>query len=62
MYNTLQKFEDSRKTTLICTLNQSKVTVKLFKMFKMIYFSNKCCSFELSIHQRILKKIKLSVR
>ncbi len=36
-------------------LNWSKVTVKIFIMLQNIYFSKKCCSFELSIHHRILK-------
>ncbi len=36
-------------------LNWSKVTVKTFIMFKKISVSNKCCFFELSIHQRVLK-------
>ncbi len=31
-------------------LNQSKVTVKTFIMLQKIPISNKCCSFELSIH------------
>ncbi len=31
-----------------------KVTVKTFIMLQKIYILNKCCSFELSIHQRIL--------
>ncbi|MDN8907574.1 hypothetical protein Q0O77_14770, partial [Staphylococcus aureus] len=34
----------------------AKVTVKTFIMLQKISISNKCCSFELSIHQRILKK------
>ncbi len=38
------------------TLNCSKVTVKTFIMLQKISVSNKCCSLELSINQRILKK------
>ncbi len=37
--------------------NWSKVTVKTFIMLQKIFILNKCCSFELSIHQRILKKM-----
>jgi len=32
------------------------VAVKTFIMFQNIYFSYECCSFELYIHQRNLKK------
>ncbi len=39
-------------------LNWSKVTAKTFIILQKIYISNKCCYFELVIHQRILK-IKL---
>jgi len=35
----------------------ANVTVNRFIMIQMIIISNKCCSFELSIHQRILKKM-----
>ncbi len=31
-------------------LNRSKVAVKTFIMLQKISISNKCCSFELSIH------------
>ncbi len=36
-------------------LNWSEVTINRFIMLQNIYFSIKCCSFELSAHQRILK-------
>ncbi len=36
-------------------LNWSKVTVKIFIILQKISISNKCCSFELSIHLWILK-------
>ncbi len=36
-------------------LNCSKVTVMTFIMLQKISISNKCCSLERSIHQRILK-------
>ncbi len=42
------------------TLNWSKVMIKTFLMWQKIYISDKCCSSELSIHQRNLKKILLS--
>ncbi len=42
------------------TLNWSKVMIKTFLMLQKIYISDKCCSSELSIHQRNLKKILLS--
>ncbi len=37
-------------------LNWSKVMIKTFIMLQIIYISDKCCSSELSIHQRNLKK------
>ncbi len=37
--------------------NLSKVTIKTLTMLQNISVSNKCSSFELSIHQRIMKKI-----
>ncbi len=40
----------------IDALNWSKVTVKTFTMLQKILIENKFCSFELSIHQRILTK------
>ncbi len=39
------------------TQRDSKTVITLQK----ISISNKCCSFELSIHQRILKKIYITV-
>ncbi len=41
----------------ISTLNWSEVTVKPFIMLQKMTVSNKCCSFELSVHQRILKEM-----
>uniref|UniRef100_A0A673GGS4 Copper metabolism (Murr1) domain containing 1 n=1 Tax=Sinocyclocheilus rhinocerous TaxID=307959 RepID=A0A673GGS4_9TELE len=38
-------------------LNRSKWTIKVFIMLQNISISNKCCSFELYIHRRILNKI-----
>jgi len=32
------------------------VTVNTFIMLQKVSMSNKCCSFELSVHQRILEK------
>ncbi len=37
-------------------LNRSKVMIKTFIMLQNIYISDKCCSSELSIHQRNLRK------
>jgi len=34
-----------------------KVTVKTFIMLQNISVTDQCCSFELSIHQSILKKV-----
>jgi len=45
------------KLTLLFSKDASKVTVKTFIMLqKKMSILNKCCSFELSIHQRMLKK------
>ncbi len=38
-------------------LNWSKVTVNKCLMLQISFISNNCCSFELSIQQRILKKM-----
>jgi len=38
-------------------LNCLKVTVNMFIMLQTLSISNKYCSFELSVHQIILKKI-----
>ncbi len=42
--------------TFIHALKWSKVKVKIFIMLQNYYILNKCCSFEFSILQRILKK------
>ncbi len=42
--------------TFKLSLNWSNVTVKTFIMLQNNNISNKCCTFELSIHQRILEK------
>ncbi len=49
---------------LIClfskdAFNLSKVMIKTFIMLQKISISDKCCSSELSVHQRNLKKIQL---
>ncbi len=56
----LKPFWKSILLISINALNWSKVTIKMFIMLQLIFISNKCCSFELSIHQRILKKKNLS--
>ncbi len=40
------------------TWNWSKVTVKIFTKLQKIYFSYKCCSFEMYIHQRNLAPLR----
>ncbi len=57
-FATVQRFGDGK--IWIClfrenALNWSKRTVKTFIMPRKMYISNKCCSFELSIHLWILK-------
>ncbi len=42
-------------------LNWSKVMIKTFIMLQIISISDKCCSSELSIHQRNLKKFYSAV-
>ncbi len=68
IYTTVQKFGGSN--IFLCVffwkrlilffskdaLNLSKVTVNTFIMLQKISILNKCCSFELAIHQRILEK------
>ncbi len=42
-------------------LNWLKVTVKSFTLLQKISISNKCCSFELSIHQIIVEEKKQNI-
>ncbi len=42
-------------------LNWSKVMIKTFIMLQKISISDKCCSSELSIHQRNLKKFSSAI-
>ncbi len=55
---TVEMFGSSFLTLLFSkdTLHWSKLTVKTFIMLQNTNILNKYCSFELSIHQRILKK------
>ncbi len=47
---------NSVNTFIQDTLNWSKATVKTFIKLQKISVSNKCCSFELFIRQKIVKK------
>ncbi len=54
IFNAIHKFF-LKNTFSKEALNKSKVRVKVFIMFQKLSILNKCCSFGLSIHQRILK-------
>ncbi len=59
LYRYKERKKNLKKLTLLLikdALNWSKVTVKTLKMLQKISVSNKCCSFELSINQIIVKK------
>ncbi len=52
-----REFSKMGMTVINIELNLSTVTGKHIYILKKISVSNKFCSFELSIHQRILKKV-----
>ncbi len=59
----VKMWKKSKKLILLFikdALKWEKVTVKTFIMLQKISISNKCCSFELSIHLWILKKLNVS--